>query len=374
AIGLLSLVLPAVAAAKLWLAVYLSLSVLVMVMLWRRTRDGGQVFLLLAVVVLGPGFWNGYINFQFALMLFALCLLLARQQFVVTLLFSLLIFFSHAAVFAVLVAYTLFSAMLNTSVPVKTRCVGPLALVPALLLLCWYTLVLLSDNRGTEASSMGLFEWVQYKFYTLAKQGPFHNFILPSGESLLQQLNLLYWAGFAANFAFALLLLLWFWWLIYYWLQGSLSPLRSDAGGTVLLFALCIAVCLALYLLAGANTFGVVNLGERFLIVALMIALIQFRNPTPLQWLMVSVSVVFTVGVLVAGVVISQHSLEQYAVDRSSTTSDLTDYVDDIYAASRHQYFNHRLFIYADRGLELLQPSPALLDIDLETSVIRRVR
>jgi len=48
--------------------------------------------------------------------------------------------------------------------------------------------------------------------------------------------------------------------------------------------------------------------------------------------------------------------------------------VEDIYKNSRHKYFNHRLFIYANLGSYLLEPDGPLPPIDHETSVIEMVK
>lgn len=373
AIGALSLVLPAVTAARLWLALYLCVAAWLLAVLWRRNADGTQVFLLLTVVVLGPGFWNGYINFQCALLLFATYLLCSRRQLGYTLVFSLLIFFSHAAVFAVMAAYCVATALFDRTVTKPARIQLLLALIPSLSLLVWYTLALLATYQGSGSASMGFTEWAQYKFYTVAKQGPFHNFILPSGESLLESFDMIYWLGFAANFLFAIGLLLWLLWLIAMLAGRTQNPLRNKQGGSVLVLAVCIGFCLAVFALTGANTFGVVNLGERFLIVALMLSLLYLRMAQALKVWLAGTAIVVMAYLLVATLHISRQAPQQYSVERSSDTTELADYVDDIYASSRHQYFNHRLFIYADRGLELLKPEPALLEIDLETSVIRRL-
>ena len=376
-IGMLGMVLPPVLAGQVWLAVYFAAAAAIAGMLWFRYRDPAQVLLLTVVIVFGPGFWNGYMNFQFGLLIFAAYLLstsVTRQPGVFrTLLFSLLILFSHAAVYAVFVVYCVVTRLTAVRVSMRVRVIPLLALLPSLALLSWYTVVLLSKYESAGGASMGWLKWAQYKAYTLAKQGPFHNFIDHTGESLLQRADWFYLIGFAANFLFAGLLLCWCLWLLWCGMKRGGHVLRSEAASPVVLL-ISIAVCVLVFLAAGANTFGVVNLGERFLIVALLLALLHFRSPAVLSNLMVSVAAVFALYLVAASVILSSQTLQAYTVARSSATSDLSAYVDDIYANSRHQYFNHRLFIYADRGLELQKDAPRLLDIDLQTSIVRRIQ
>ncbi len=377
-VGLLTMVLEPATAAKIWLSGYLFGAALMCLNIWYRYKDSSQVLLLSVIVFFGPGFWNGYINFQYALLLFALYLSLSAGKrgagYMTTLLCSLLIFFSHAVVFAIFVCYCVAGAFFRRGDDARNRFYSIVVLIPSLLLLGWYCVELMAAFSAGAADSMSLFKWVQYKAYTLAKQGPFHNFILHTGESLLEQADWFYKAGFIANFIFAAMLGFWFIWLLWVWLSRHMSPLRHPIPAELSVVLVCISVCFIVYLVAGANTFGVVNLGERFLIVALLMMLLLLRCPAVLQTAMATAAMVFMTYTLAALYYISGESFQAYAVDRSSASSDLSGYVDDIYANTRHQFFNHRLFIYADRGLELLKPEPGLLEIDLETSIIRRVK
>jgi len=87
-------------AGKLWLACYFILASVVGIIATRSHRYGGSMQLIFTLsVVFGPGFWNGYINFQFGLLLFSLYIVCARRNVGFVLLFSILLYFSHAAVF-----------------------------------------------------------------------------------------------------------------------------------------------------------------------------------------------------------------------------------------------------------------------------------
>jgi hypothetical protein len=139
-----------------------------------------------------------------------------------------------------------------------------------------------------------------------------------------------------------LVVTLWFAVLCWQWLRRRLemsAPVSHDRPMVVLLLTLALII---LFLLPGRNNFGVVNLGERFLIPLLGFGLLAFACPPLLlrTWaLLCTVAAGLVVGPLL---LISSHNVVAYTGPDS-----------DIYAASRHKYFNHRIFIYADRGLFL---------------------
>lgn len=369
--GLNFLVTP-VAAGRIWLLCYFALAAALWWHLYRRHGDSLQQLLLTSVITLGPGFWNGYINFQFALLWFALYLVLdarrGSRSLALILPCSALLFFSHAAVYLVFLLYVVLQILVDPAV-VRRKMMLLAGLLPSVVLIGWYSVVLISSYGARQGSGMGLTEWVQYKAYTLAKQGPFHNFILHNGESFLDKFDLFYKAGFVANFLFAALLGLWL--LVIAWdlVRGKMQhSLRQNIP--VLPVVLTLLVCFAMYLVSGSNTFGVVNLGERFLIAALLIVLLCCKCPPLLQRSLGAIASVFMLYAIVAITLLSGEKMQQYTVARSSDNVDLTSYVDDIYASSRHQYFNHRIFIYADRGLQLQKSEPEIIPIDLATSVV----
>ena len=374
AIGLLNMLVSPVVSGKLWLGLYLALATALWVVIYRRHGDAWQHLLLTSIITFGPGFWNGYINFQLALLLFALYLVIdtarSRRSLFLVLLFSVLLFFSHAAVFLVFALHCVVTILLDRSYALPRRLLHLGCLVPSAILLVWYATVLLSGYEANGDAGMSLLKWVQYKAYTLAKQGPFHNFILYNGESQLERFDWFYKTGFVANFAFAGLLGLWLLTLLWSLVRGRLS-LTARYSMPLVPVGITLTACVLLYLLCGSNTLGVVNLGERFLIVALMMLLLLFKCPLYLQRALGAIAGFFMVYLLLATAMLSGEKIQQYAVARSSETNELSQYVDDIYANSRHQFFNHRVFIYADRGLALLKPEPDILAIDLSTSIIQ---
>ena len=364
AIGMLNFTVSPVMAGQLWLAVYLLLAIVTGYLASKGHEHAGSVFWLFTITIaFGPGFWNGYINFQFGLLLFALFVVTGlHRRLAWVVVFSVLIYFSHASVFAGFVCFVVLAEIFN-----QRRITTLIALLPALLLLLWYTVTRFAEGTGQNVGLESVSQWIQYKFYTLAKLGPFHNFIRPDGESLLASVNSLYMVGFAVNFVVALLVGVWL--LIIAWKMIR----RSDklTGHYGLLFT-AIVLMLA-WLLAGKNSFGVVNLGERFLIVAIMLLITQIQCPDWITRSWVALSAIVSVVTLVALFVLSGYSDKNYSVARSATATELESFVDDIYKNSRHKYFNHRLTIYANLGQYLATPEdfdkPPL--IDHESSIVR---
>lgn len=375
AMGLLNFALSPVVAGKVWLGFYLVFAASLWFMVSRHkavTYDGALNLLLTMLITLGPGFWNGYINYQLGLLFFALyiyvTLLRGVQSRLWLFFFSLLLFFSHAAVFAV---FLIFNGLTIAFSADKRRWSQLIALVPSVLLLLWYTVIKLGNGETYPAQGMGIVQWIQYKAYTLAKQGPFHNFIQHDGKSFLEDLNLFYQIGFVANFLVVLCLVLWFCCLVWALLTAKLNNwYRYQDNRSHWPVTLCVMAVLVAFLFGGQNSFGVVNPGERFLIVGLLLVLMLYRPPAFAVAGLTVVCAVFSIYLMIATWSLSGQSLESYSVAKSADTKDLQAYVGDIYANSRHKWFNHRLYLYADRGIELSRENPSLLPIDLATSIV----
>lgn len=370
AIAVLNSIVSPVMAGKIWLALYFVFAAFVAVFATRSRINNGAMYLIFTVaIVFGPGFWNGYINFQFGLLFFALFVSFRSPSLICVFIFSILIYFSHASVFAGFVCYVIASEVFA-----HRRAAVSIVLLPSIALLIWYSVTKLIVEGGQNEGVGSVVQWVQYKFYTLAKQGPFHNFIQPDGESLLASLHGLYMAGFVINFLVAMLIGLWL--LVCGWkiIRRQNITLIDDAGLNAAIIATVLVLLLA-WLLAGKNSFGVVNLGERFLIVAIVLLIVRVRCP---EWITNAwVSLCVLTGIVTLGsLLILSGSSEAYSVDRSADTTELENYVDDIYKNSRHKYFNHRLFIYANLGQYLTDPGKFSRPppIDHQSSIVRNHR
>ncbi|MFC7477386.1 hypothetical protein ACFQS7_23705 [Dankookia sp. GCM10030260] len=198
-LGLLALVLPATLAARVFLLGLLGASLAVALALGRQRQPaaaGAFAGVLLVSILCNATFWNGYVNYQLALVIFAAWFLLPPARRAATgpiLGFGLAIFLSHAAVFTAFCMVVGFRALLRRQWRGATLGLGPLLLLGA-----WYVL-----GRSGEAAdpppaydSAGAF--LAYKAYTLAKLGPYHNFVFAQGgDEVLRPA--LYWAGAAVN-------------------------------------------------------------------------------------------------------------------------------------------------------------------------------
>lgn len=397
-IAALNLIWSPIVSGKIWLAIYLAYASVLWLVLSRQlfyarassrygqTRaqgtghDGAINLLLTMTITFGPGFWNGYSNFQFALLLWGTYLLamrLHRDGVLVHLFLSLLIFFSHASVFIAFVVLVVARAFYSQ---LGWRYLT--AIFPSTILFVWYLLATIRFDEIVQLNSFGLLEWLQYKVYTVAKQGYFHNFIIADGSSLLGNLHAVYVAGVALNTGVAMIIVAWLlytgWSLLKAFVPLSLSrtvnttcdeeKLKSIVTRRVTFTALL--AMLVVFLAAGKDNFGVVNLGERFLIAALVLALVQLRCHRLIRHVWVSLAAIGAVYTMVAVTKVTGYPVEAYAVTRSTNSATLDGAIDDIYAASRHKLFNHRLYIYADHGIWLKKQDADLLPLKHITSFV----
>ncbi|TDH63897.1 hypothetical protein E2C06_03415 [Dankookia rubra] len=202
-LGLLSLVLPATLAARVFLLGLLGagLSVALALARQRQPAAGGAFAVVLLVSVFGnTPFWNGYVNYQLALLLLAAWFVLppARRAEAWPIVgFGLLIFFSHAAVFAAFCVLVGVRGLLRRRIRAAV-----LGLTPALLLTAWYVLASPPEPAEADAALGGPGAFLAYKAYTVAKLGPYHNFVFATGgDEILRPA--LYWAGTLVNLVYA---------------------------------------------------------------------------------------------------------------------------------------------------------------------------
>ena len=412
-IAVLNLIGSPIDSGRIWLAIYLAYASVLWLVLSRqllyaqarscngqtRSRgtghDGAINLLLTMTITFGPGFWNGYANFQFALLFWGTYLLamrLRRDGVLAHLFLSLMIFFSHASVFiafVVLVIARVFYSQLGWRYLT--------AIFPSIILFVWYLLATIRFDEIVQLNSFGLQEWLQYKVYTVAKQGYFHNFIIADGSSLLGNVHIVYMAGVALNLSVAVIIVAWLLYMGWHLLKAFV-PLSFSSAGTKtneektskdktsdektsdeenrvsivnrrITFTALLAM-LIVFLAAGKDNFGVVNLGERFLIAALVLVLVQLRCHRWIRHVWVSLAAIGAVYTMVAVIKVTGYPVEAYSVARSTTSGTLDGAIDDIYAASRHKLFNHRLYIYADHGIWLQTQDADLLPLKHITSFI----
>lgn len=296
--------------------------------------------IVLTGLVIGSGFYNGYLGAQFGFVLVLLYLGLPRgiaTRWWVLLGFSLATFATHALGFA---AWGL--TALVFAVAARRLWMFALTIAPSLALTAWYALSSL-QGRGS-ASYSGFVEWFTYNGYTIAKLGGYQNLIArANGDAELA--SPLYFAGIGANALFAVAALTLVIWLF---VRGR-SLWRTNRvelviGGTLVIVALALP----------SYFIGIVNPGERLLVPALAVfSLIWFRRSDAPARLGTALAAVMVLGAVltVASLALVPLKLANGS-ELSAAPSGGTDRSDAL--------FGHRLDQFEDKLRESQQPSPSM--------------
>lgn len=134
----------------------------------------GWVFLV-SVVALNSPFWDGYMGYQFGLIVLLFYLLLsvdARTEVLPVLLFSVLAFFAHGIIYASILMFIGIYSIYNRRI---FRCA--LGLLPSLCLFIWYNVKNESAGELHELFPVPSGNIIAYKIYSLLKAAPYHNAI-----------------------------------------------------------------------------------------------------------------------------------------------------------------------------------------------------
>lgn len=222
--------------------------------------DPATFLLALLIGGINSPYWDGYANSQLGTALYLVHVLRQRRgptRPAWDIAMGLALFFCHAVLLAVFALHTVLHAWQQ-----HRLLRAAMVLAPPFALLGWY--LLQDDTYGEPIPPFGssVFEFLAYKAYTTAKSGPYQNFIL-GGLGDADRAPALYWPGVAANLAFALVALAPLAWAL-------LDRVRRGDRSPALLTALA---CLAGLAVLPSALFGVVNVGERLLIPAMLVAL-----------------------------------------------------------------------------------------------------
>jgi hypothetical protein len=221
--------------------------------------------LLISIAVLNSPFWNGYMGYQFGLIVILLYLALpdrARVDARWISLFSVLAFFAHGWAFVSILVLIGCNALFERRV--LAACVG---IAPSIALLVWYQIRNVNPGELNEFLQVGHVNIFAYKIYTVLKAAPFHNPIVFSFNAS-ERYGIAYLvAGLIidAIFLIALAVLA----VLAIRKSGWIAILRRPqllAGGLLLLLAASLP----------PTGFGMANPGERVLypaIIALLIAI-----------------------------------------------------------------------------------------------------
>lgn len=204
ALGALNLVLPPVAASLVYLGLYVLLGAVAVSLFVRRYRLSPVLAgaFLTVTVVLGSGYWNGYVGTQLGGVLLVLYLALDRRTMTslpAVVVASLVMFFSHAIAFAV---WGLVAVIAAIAVHRFWRFL--LGILPSLALLAWYAASSREAATGT-VTPEGPLAFLGYKAYTLMKFGGYQNFIA-HGIGDFSRAKVLYAAGVGVNALFVIAL------------------------------------------------------------------------------------------------------------------------------------------------------------------------
>lgn len=249
---------------------------------FQAARPAPCFLVLLIGIYFNASFWSGYLNFQFGLLVFSawlLCEPRTRSRPIVVLAFSLLAFFTHAIVWAAILLMMGIEAF-------KDR--KPLPRLPALVsvgLFGWYLAAKAPPQGFSSVEHPSLLWTLTYKLYTVAKFGPYHNFVFSDAphEGIARLFHL---GGSALNVLCALGLIgVLYWALREAWRRADYTTVATV--GALLLTFLALPPIVA----------DVLNPGERTLCLALLLCIV--RTPAAKLIDMLSVGAVVLVFCLI---------------------------------------------------------------------------
>jgi hypothetical protein len=255
---------------------------------WDPAHVGSKALILLPAIGLSVPFWLGYINFTFGFGL--LLYLLARDGRdrlgpLGLCLGALVMFFVHAVALGGLVLYLGWRHVL------LRRDIGRLiALLPAAALVGWYAygrfvvdadpgLAVPVDPSGCWLKAV--WDYVKWKPVTLAQLGPYENFVTAGDEGLLEGASVLHYHLGTLNVLFVAGLL-----------ATAFGALARDASTPAWNERIPPAVLLVVAFIAAppVNFLGLINVGERLLLIALAPLLAWARPGRGLTAVLVAVT------------------------------------------------------------------------------------
>jgi hypothetical protein len=353
-----SAALPPVLAGKLFLCTMLLgwfVVIRAFCLRWVQPADRTSAELLLyGLAGLAPFFWHGFVSYQLGLLLLTAFLAgySERTPAAVVALTGLLLFFAHAAVFMVFAVF-MGIRLWQTREP---RIVA--ALLPAAACVLWFLggrLWSPATVPGIDASWATLAEALLYKAGYPAMLGPFRNFILPEGTSLLENQPWLYWPGFVVNFMVAagLGLLV----ATTLWRHRQAIWLAGAAPGDIRAATVpCMALFVLVYVLGPYHFFGLINLGGRLLLPLVLMAFMLGGRPASLAvralaWPVALAALLSAAAYLYLMVQTRDPDFSPRipATRPAVEQNGVFAFNERLYADTRYKYFNFRVFAFAQR-------------------------
>jgi hypothetical protein len=290
--------------------------------------------LLISAVVLNSPFWNGYMGYQFGLVVILFYLALperAQRDARWICLFSCLAFFAHGWAFIAILIFIGCNALL-------TRCIvaASLGVAPSVGLLAWYQVRNVNPGTLSEFLHVEHVNILAYKIYTVLKAAPFHNPIVFSFNASERYGLGFLGAGLIVDTVFLLALT-----------ALAVLAIRKSGWIAILRRPQMLAGGILLLLSAGLppTGFGMANPGERVMypaIIALMIAIFSDHELAAvpravLGWALAAGVGLFAVGLV--GASVAYHA-EAATFDPNASAPPVI---------SRNLLFGHRLVQFDEK-------------------------
>jgi hypothetical protein len=354
----LSFILPPLWAGKIFLVLMLLAWYAVTRLFTDRFVDASwrsaATLSLYALTALATFFWYGFISYQLGLLFLTLFFSIYRDDTpgIVIAVFGLVIFFAHALVFLV------FALFMGIRLVLSWKWAIVSGLMPSAMLSAWFLAgrhLAAVEPQRIDAIWSGLSEALMYKAGYPAMLGPFKNFILPGGASLLENQPWIYWAGLGANFAVAAVLGILVLATLHSFLKNDLPAIREFPDIRVT-YATTLTLMILAYLFAPYHFFGLINAGGRLLIPILLMAFMLGGGmvfplvrilvwPIALFGLLSSGSYLY----LMARTQAPEFSPLETPTVETKPSDSVFDFNEQLYAATRYKYFNYRVFAFAHR-------------------------
>jgi len=208
----------------------------------------------------------------------------------------------------------------------------------------------------SNASWKDVTEMIVYKAGTITMLGPFKNFLLPDGSSLLENQPVLYWLGVSTNVTAISLLgcsLLFVFVKNWTTLRESGPSRTLDMRMSLLAYAMLLA---GFCILAPHNFFGMENPGLRVVIPMLLAALPSFAllSPVAVRWFALFVAIVsisttmsYSANIYVALADGIEHQVNSRPP--AEARKSVLAYNDWLYRNTRYKYYNYRIYAMAHR-------------------------
>lgn len=296
--------------------------------------------ILSSSILCNAPFWNGYINYQLGLLVLVAYLALPKRLQLsanITGTFGLLSFLTHGLSF---LTFSIIAASKMLYDSKKAFFKFMLSMVPVGILTVWY-FVAKGPDVGPPIESIAPYlslKFFFYKFYTLTKAGPYHNFIVgPEGD--FERNLLLYSVGVFSNILFAVGLLT----LVILFIRNALRNNSNADLLAVSIFSIGILFAPAWGFLA--------NPGERILYPMLLMCFAATLRSDVIRFFPLVSAVPFLVYSLLS-VSLLNLVFASGAIEYSLRTSARAD--SDEFA---HRLYWHRPFQFNGRFTELIDAS-----------------